>query len=144
MKVLKEVEIQLMTLLRYLGMLTGYPTIVFFDKDANPIAPITGYLNPNQIEIYLKALQRTKSIRISKSQEDFKKVYGFVLLVSLRFSFISFFNIQHPKLLDIDLVFLGEELQYQYLNPESVCSFNCVFSKNCYSSIILFESQESF
>ena len=37
---------------RYLGVY-GYPTIVFFDKNANPIAPITGYLTPQQIEIYL-------------------------------------------------------------------------------------------
>ena len=38
---------------RYLGV-NAYPTIVFFDKQANPIAPIRGYLGPNQIEIYLK------------------------------------------------------------------------------------------
>ena len=56
---------------RYLGI-SGYPTIVFFDKDANPIAPITGYLNPNQIEIYLKLFKDEKYKDI-KSQEDFKK-----------------------------------------------------------------------
>ena len=56
---------------RYLGI-SGYPTIVFFDKDANPIAPFTGYLNPNQIEIYLKLFKDEKYKDI-KSQEDFKK-----------------------------------------------------------------------
>ena len=56
---------------RYLGI-SGYPTIGFFDKDANPIAPITGYLNPNQIEIYLKLFKDEKYKDI-KSQEDFKK-----------------------------------------------------------------------
>lgn len=56
---------------RYLGV-NGYPTIVFFDKDANPIAPITGYLNPQQIEIYLNLFKNEKYLQI-KSQDDFKK-----------------------------------------------------------------------
>jgi thioredoxin-related protein len=56
---------------RYLGI-NGYPTIVFFDKNANPIAPITGYLNPQQIEIYLNLFKNEKYLQI-KSQDDFKK-----------------------------------------------------------------------
>lgn len=56
---------------RYLGI-NGYPTIVFFDKNANPIAPITGYLNPQQIEIYLNLFKNEKYLLI-KSQDDFKK-----------------------------------------------------------------------
>jgi thioredoxin-related protein len=56
---------------RYLGV-SGYPTVVFFDKDSNPIAPITGYLNPNQIEIYLN-LFSNEAYNDIKSQEDFKK-----------------------------------------------------------------------
>ena len=48
------------------------PTIVFFDNESNPIAPITGFLNPNQIEIYLK-LFRADKYRYIKSQEDFKE-----------------------------------------------------------------------
>jgi thioredoxin-related protein len=56
---------------RYLGV-SGYPTLVFFDKESNPIAPITGFLNPNQIEIYLKLFKDNKFQSI-KSQEDFKK-----------------------------------------------------------------------
>ena len=56
---------------RFLGI-NGYPTIVFFDKNANPIAPITGYLNPQQIEIYLNLFKNEKYLQI-KSQDDFKK-----------------------------------------------------------------------
>ena len=56
---------------RYLGV-SGYPTIVFFDINSNPIAPITGYLNPNQIEIYLNLFSNDAYTEI-KSQEDFKK-----------------------------------------------------------------------
>ncbi len=56
---------------RYLGI-SGYPTIVFFDINSNPIAPITGYLNPNQIEIYLNLFTNDAYTEI-KSQEDFKK-----------------------------------------------------------------------
>ncbi len=56
---------------RYLGV-SGYPTIVFFDDESNPIAPITGFLNPNQIEIYLKLFKADKYRHI-KSQEDFKE-----------------------------------------------------------------------
>ena len=56
---------------RYLGVY-GYPTIVFFDKNANPIAPITGYLTPKQIEIYLNLFKEEEYLKI-KSQEDFKK-----------------------------------------------------------------------
>ena len=56
---------------RYLGV-SGYPTIVFFDVNSNPIAPITGYLNPNQIEIYLNLFSKDAYTEI-KSQEDFKK-----------------------------------------------------------------------
>ena len=56
---------------RYLGI-SGYPTIVFFDINSNPIAPITGYLNPNQIEIYLNLFSNDAYTDI-KSQEDFKK-----------------------------------------------------------------------
>ena len=56
---------------RYLGVY-GYPTIVFFDVNTNPIAPITGYLTPSQIEIYLNLFRDKKYLEI-KSQEDFKK-----------------------------------------------------------------------
>ena len=56
---------------RYLGVY-AYPTIVFFDDNTNPIAPITGYLTPQQIEIYLSLFREKKYLEV-KSQEDFKK-----------------------------------------------------------------------
>ena len=43
----------------------------FFDDASNPIAPITGYLTPEQIEIYLNLFSDKKYLNI-KSQEDFK------------------------------------------------------------------------
>ena len=45
---------------------------MFFDKDTNPIAPITGYLTPKQIEIYLNLFRDEKYLQI-KSQDDFKE-----------------------------------------------------------------------
>ena len=56
---------------RYLGVYS-YPTLVFFDESANPITPITGYLNPKQLEIYLNLFKDKKYLEI-KNQEDFKK-----------------------------------------------------------------------
>ena len=56
---------------RYLGV-SGYPTIVFFDDESNPIAPITGFLNPNQIEIYLK---ESGSPALIKDPSDFDSIY---------------------------------------------------------------------
>ena len=47
-------------------------SFLFFDINSNPIAPITGYLNPNQIEIYLNLFSNDAYTEI-KSQEDFKK-----------------------------------------------------------------------
>ena len=41
-------------------------------KNANPIAPITGYLTPQQIEIYFSLFKDEKYLQI-KSQDDFKK-----------------------------------------------------------------------
>ena len=32
----------------------AYPTLVYFDEDANVIAPISGYKQPAQMELYLK------------------------------------------------------------------------------------------
>ena len=32
----------------------AYPTIVYFDESANVIAPISGYKQPAQMELYLK------------------------------------------------------------------------------------------
>ena len=57
------------SLTRYLGV-SGYPTLVFFDDMGNYITPVVGYLNPSQIEIYLK-LVHLKDYESIKSQDDF-------------------------------------------------------------------------
>lgn len=54
---------------RFLGV-SGYPTLVFFDEKGNFITPIVGYLNPMQIEIYLKLIHKQDYKNI-QSQEDF-------------------------------------------------------------------------
>ena len=38
---------------RALGV-NAYPTLVYFDENANVIAPISGYKTPRQLELYLK------------------------------------------------------------------------------------------
>ena len=43
---------------------TGYPSLVFFDEEANLIGPIPGYRTPKQLEIYLKLF----------SGEDYKQI----------------------------------------------------------------------
>lgn len=57
------------TFTRFLGV-SGYPTLVFFDEKGNFITPIVGYLNPKQIEIYLKLIHK-QDYKDIKSQEDF-------------------------------------------------------------------------
>jgi thioredoxin-related protein len=56
---------------KYLGV-SGYPTIAFFDSNLNLIVPISGYLKPKQIEVYLK-LFHTDAYKEVKSNEDWEK-----------------------------------------------------------------------
>ena len=56
---------------RYLSV-RAYPTMVFFDEDFKVIAPISGYLLPKQIEIYLK-LFKTDKYKEVNSKEDWEK-----------------------------------------------------------------------
>ncbi|WP_299520055.1 thioredoxin fold domain-containing protein [Winogradskyella sp.] len=58
---------------RYLRV-SAYPTMVFFDEDANFIAPISGYLKPQQIELYLK-LFKTDKYKEMDTQEKFNEYY---------------------------------------------------------------------
>ena len=60
-------------LTRYLGV-RAFPTIVFFDEDANYIAPISGYRKPQGLELYLKLFQSDK-YKDMKTQEDFNEYY---------------------------------------------------------------------
>ncbi|MEM6718555.1 MAG: thioredoxin fold domain-containing protein [Bacteroidota bacterium] len=56
---------------RYLSV-RAYPTMVFFDEEFNLIAPISGYLLPKQIEIYLK-LFKTNKYKEVNTKEDWEK-----------------------------------------------------------------------
>lgn len=53
----------------------AYPTIVYFDEQANLIAPIPGYQTPQQLELYLKLFKRNDYKNI-KSQEEFDNYYS--------------------------------------------------------------------
>lgn len=50
---------------------SGYPTVVFFDEDAEVISPVVGYKTPEQLEIYLKMIATDKYQKI-KTAEDWK------------------------------------------------------------------------
>ena len=52
----------------------AYPTILFFDEIANLITPVTGYLKPQDLELYLKLFKNNKHKEI-KSQEEFSTYY---------------------------------------------------------------------
>jgi thioredoxin-related protein len=51
---------------------SGYPTVVFFDENANMIAPVTGYRTPEQIEIYLKMIANN-DYKTLTTQESWQK-----------------------------------------------------------------------
>lgn len=55
----------------YLGI-TGYPSIVFFDENADLIVPLTGFLAPQQLELYLKLFVKDAHKKI-KTSEDFQQ-----------------------------------------------------------------------
>ena len=52
----------------------AYPTMVFFDEEANFITPVTGYLKPQQLELYLKLFKNDEHKNM-KSQEKFNDYY---------------------------------------------------------------------
>lgn len=54
---------------------SAYPTIVFFDEEANVITPVKGYQNPQQLELYLKMFLKDKHKEM-KTQEDFNVFYS--------------------------------------------------------------------
>ena len=58
---------------RYLKV-NAYPTMVFFDEEANYLTPVTGYLKPQQLELYLKLFQSDKHKEM-KTQEQFNEYY---------------------------------------------------------------------
>ena len=58
---------------RYLNV-NAYPTMVFFDEKGDYITPVTGYLKPKQLEIYLKLFKSDK-YKEMKTQEQFNEYY---------------------------------------------------------------------
>ena len=56
---------------QYLGV-KGYPTMVFFSEDGDPIMPIVGYIKPKEIELYLKMIKQG-DYQVFSTQEDFEK-----------------------------------------------------------------------
>jgi len=60
----------------YLGV-TAYPTIIFLDENGGLIAPIKGYHNPNQLEIFLKlfATNKHKEVVTKEQWEQYQKEF---------------------------------------------------------------------
>ena len=58
---------------RYLKV-RAYPTMVFFDEEGKFIAPISGYLKPQQLELYLKLFKSDKH-KDMDTQEKFNEYY---------------------------------------------------------------------
>jgi len=52
----------------------AYPTMVFFDEEGGFISPITGYLKPQQLEVYLKLFQ-SDMYKEMTTQEQFNEYY---------------------------------------------------------------------
>ncbi|WP_040281466.1 thioredoxin family protein [Psychroserpens damuponensis] len=58
---------------RHLGV-RAYPTIVYFDEVGSVIQPISGYMKPKQIELYLKLFQSNDYKNIT-TQDEFNTYY---------------------------------------------------------------------
>ena len=50
----------------------AYPTLLFFDENAQLIAPVSGYKTPQQLELYLKMFKSNKHLDM-KTQSEFDK-----------------------------------------------------------------------
>ena len=55
--------------------ISGYPSIVFFDENAELIAPLTGYRTPEQLEIFLKifAKDEYKKLTTEKAWNEYNE-----------------------------------------------------------------------
>lgn len=53
---------------QFLGI-SGYPTMVFFSEDGDPIMPVVGYYNPQQLEPYLKMIKQGDYAVFSKPED---------------------------------------------------------------------------
>ena len=56
---------------------SAYPTIIFLDENGGLIAPIKGYHNPNQLEIFLKlfATNKHKEVITKEQWEQYQKEF---------------------------------------------------------------------
>ncbi len=53
----------------------AFPTLLYFDEETRLIAPISGYLKPTQLEVYLKLFKNDKHKEMT-SQEKFNEYYA--------------------------------------------------------------------
>jgi len=53
---------------------SAYPSMLFFDEEANFLTPVTGYLKPQQLELYLKLFGEDKHKEMT-TQEAFNDYY---------------------------------------------------------------------
>ncbi len=56
---------------KFLGI-RGYPTIIFFSEEGDPIIPLTGYFTVKQLEPYLKMIKRG-DYAVFKDSDDIEK-----------------------------------------------------------------------
>jgi len=57
----------------YFGV-RAYPTMLFLDEDGNTITPVSGYLTPQQLEIYLKLIASNdyKSVTSQEAWDEYQ------------------------------------------------------------------------
>lgn len=55
---------------QFLGV-KGYPTMVFFSENGDPIMPVVGYQKPRQLELYLKMIKQG-DYQVFSKPEDFE------------------------------------------------------------------------
>lgn len=55
-----------------------YPTIVFFNENADPLMPIKGYKTPSQLELYLKFFSNDDHLRVNSKEEWLQYQRAFV------------------------------------------------------------------
>jgi thioredoxin-related protein len=58
---------------RYLKV-RAYPTMIFFDEEGKYISPVSSYMKPQQLELYLK-LFKTDEYKKMTTQEQFNEYY---------------------------------------------------------------------
>lgn len=62
---------------QFLGI-KGYPAMVFFSEDGDPIMPVVGYYKPRQLEPYLKMIKQGDYVAFSTSEDILKYLKNFV------------------------------------------------------------------